>query len=91
VDEFDGGDVRAGARFGAGGDQNVGAGGKVCDAAELLGCRWFRRFGSALGGCGDLGCGGGFAGVAGQRLGRQVGRCRGGRIVNEIVGEVVEE
>jgi hypothetical protein len=91
VHEFDGGDVRAGARFGAGGDQNVGAGGKVGGAAELLGRGWCRRLDSAYGGRGDRGCGGGFAGAAGQSLGRRVGRCRCGRVVNEIVGEVVEE
>ena len=91
VHEFDGGDVRAGARFGAGGDQNAGAGGKVGGAAELLGRGWSRRLDSAHGGRGDRGDRGGFAGVAGQRLGRRVGRCRCGRIVNEILGEVVEE
>ncbi|BBZ31377.1 hypothetical protein MMAD_56720 (plasmid) [Mycolicibacterium madagascariense] len=95
VHEFDGGDVRAGTRLGPGRHQNVGAGGKVGGAAELIGCRLrFRWRGRRGDGRGHRECGRGLAAVVCEVLDRQFGRCRGGRVVNEIVnhvGEVVEE
>ncbi|BBZ31184.1 hypothetical protein MMAD_54790 (plasmid) [Mycolicibacterium madagascariense] len=93
--KFDGGDVRAGTRLGPGRHQNVGAGGKVGGAAELIGCRLrFRWRGRRGDGRGHRECGRGLAAVVCEVLDRQFGRCRGGRVVNEIVnhvGEVVEE
>ena len=76
VHQLDGGDVGAGARFGARGDQDLGAGREVRGAEELLGHlgrRQRRRLGRR-----NLG---------GHRIGRvDERRCHGGG-----VGEVVEQ